>query len=143
LKYHGDLRAADSIIVAAAEFVRPSVAKFDLIVPVPPSGKRRVQPVLILARGLGAALDLPVADCVRTTRSATQLKGVMEPERRNELLAGLHTVDRKVTMRKSILLLDDLYRSGATLNAITNLLMTGGKASSVRVLAITRTRSNQ
>jgi predicted amidophosphoribosyltransferase len=52
-------------------------------------------------------------------------------------------VDVAHTEGKKVLLVDDLYRSGATLNAITDLLLTEGKAASVSVLTITRTRSNQ
>jgi competence protein ComFC len=143
LKYRGDQEAAKEIIIAAADFVRPSRAKFDLIVPVPPSGVRAVQPVILLATGIGAALNLPLADCLATTRAATQLKGVMDAERRKELLEGLYSVDPAVTAGKKVLLFDDLFRSGSTMNAITELLLGEGKAASVRALTITRTRSNQ
>ena len=141
LKYRGDLLVADAIIEAAVIFLKSSRNKFDLIVPVPPSGDRHVQPVIVLAQGISKALKLPVAECVTTTRPANQLKGVIEREKRKELLQGLHAVDRACTKGKSILLFDDLYRSGATMNAITNLLMEEGKAAAVRVLAITKTRS--
>lgn len=82
-KYNGDLKAADAIVEATVEFVKPSRAKFDLIVPVPPSGARKVQPVVVLATGIGKALNIPVAECVTATRAATQLKGVMDREKRN------------------------------------------------------------
>ena len=143
LKYNGDKTAAKEIVDTAAAFVKPSLKKFDLIVPVPPSGVRAVQPVLLLAEGIGAALGLPVANCIGTTRPPTQLKGVMDVEKRNELLDGLYSVDTARTKGKNILLFDDLFRSGATMNAITDLLMQAGKAASVRALTITRTRSNQ
>lgn len=141
LKYRGDLSAVPEIVGAITAFLKRSRASFDLIVPVPPSGHRQVQPVIVLARAFGEALDLPVADCVTTTRPATQLKGVLDRARRNELLEGLYAVERARTRRKSILLFDDLYRSGATMNAITDLLMTQGEAAVVRVLTITKTRS--
>ena len=102
-----------------------------------------MQPVLILANGIGKALDLPVAECVSATRPTTQLKGVMDPEKRRELLEGLYTVERAHTRGKSVLLFDDLFCSGATMNVITELLMTEGRAEAVRVLTITRTRSIQ
>jgi predicted amidophosphoribosyltransferase len=143
LKYSADKSAADEIVTAAAAFLKPSRAKFDLIVPVPPSGTRAVQPVIILAEGIGNALGLPVADCITTTRAATLLKGVMDPDKRKELLDGLYAVDAKQSRGKNILLFDDLFRSGSTMNAITDLLMGPGKAASVRTLTITRTRSNQ
>jgi len=143
LKYSADKSAADDIVAATVTFVKPSRAKFDLIVPVPPSGARVVQPVIVLAKGIRDALGLPVADCITTTRPATQLKGVIDREKRKELLDGLYAVDAEHTNGKSILLFDDLFRSGSTMNAITDLLMGQGKAASVRALAITRTRSNQ
>ena len=142
LKYRSDEAAAKEIVETASKFLAPHRAKFDFIVPVPPSGARPLQPVITLANGIGAALDIPVIECVTTTREATQLKGVIDPERRKELLNGLHTVDATRTAGRNVLLFDDLYRSGSTMNAITDLLMTSGKAASVRVLAITCTRRN-
>jgi predicted amidophosphoribosyltransferase len=114
-----------------------------LIVPVPPSGARPLQPVVTLAKGIGALLGIPVIECVTTTRPATQLKGVLDRDERKKLLEGLHQVDAAHTNGKNVLLFDDLYRSGATMSAITDLLMTTGKAATVRVMTITRTRSNQ
>ena len=143
LKYRGDMAAAREIVDTISKFLAPHRDKIDLIVPVPPSGVRAVQPVVVVARGIGVALGIPMAECVTTTRGATQLKKVLDPAKRNELLAGLHAVDPAQTAGKNILLFCDLFRSGATMNAITELLMTVGKAASVRALAITRTRSNQ
>jgi predicted amidophosphoribosyltransferase len=143
LKYSGDMTAAGDIIATAAKYLLPHRSKFDLIVPVPPSGVRAVQPVITIARGVGAAIDVPVIECVTTTRETSQLKGVIDPERRKELLTGLYTVDATHTAGKDVLLFDDLFRSGSTMNAITDLLMQVGKAASVRAFAITRTRRNQ
>jgi len=137
------MAAARQIVDATAAYLAPHRPKLDIIVPVPPSGVRTVQPVITLARGIGSALDVPVIDCITTTRPATQLKGVIDRARREELLAGLYAVDATRTKGKNILLFDDLFRSGATMNAITDMLMQSGKAASVRALAITRTRSNQ
>ena len=59
LKYSSDLSAVDAIVEATAKFLKPSRSKFNLIVPVPPSGTRSVQPVIVLARGIGEAVNLP------------------------------------------------------------------------------------
>jgi predicted amidophosphoribosyltransferase len=131
LKYRSDMTAANDIVAAASTYLKPYLAKFDLIVPVPPSGTRALQPVITLAKGIGAATKLPVAECVTLTRSATQLKGVMDSAKRKELLAGLHAVDAAQSKGKRILLFDDLFRSGSTMNAITDLLLGEGKAASV------------
>jgi predicted amidophosphoribosyltransferase len=110
---------------------------------VPPSASRAVQPVIVLANGIGEALGLPVVDCVTKTHPAGQLKDIADPVRRRELLEGLYDVDPANTEGGHILLFDDLFRSGATMNAITDVLLGKGKAASVRAFTITRTRSNQ
>ena len=143
MKYRADREAASAIVEAAVALLQRSRIRFDVIVPVPPSGSRQVQPVRIVAGGIGEALDLPVSECVTVTRPATQLKGVVDPERRTELLDGLYSVERAQTRGKSVLLFDDLYRSGATMNAVTELLMSEGRAAAVRALAITKTRSRR
>lgn len=143
LKYQQDITAAQEIIVTAANWLKASVQKFDFIIPVPPSTPRAVQPVLVLANGIGAAVGLPVVSCVSTTRTTSQLKAISDPEQRRVALAGLHAVDASMTKGKRILVLDDLYRSGSTLNAITDVLQNRGAAARVSVLTITRTRNNR
>lgn len=143
LKYHADQKVVPEIVATAVGFLKSHRHKFDLIVPVPPSAIRTVQPVILLAQGIGAQLGLPVKSCVTTTRDTKQLKEVTDPAQRKALLDGLHAVDASKTRGKNILLFDDLFRSGATMNAITDLLKQTGGAASVRVFTITRTRSNR
>lgn len=143
LKYRSDLKAAEELIAVAAAYIAPNAANFDVIVPVPPSGVRAVQPVITLADGIGAALRIPVANCIVTTRPPTQLKGVVDPQRRRELLEGLYALNGDPVRGRRVLLFDDLFRSGSTMNAITNVLIGQGGAASVHAFTITRTRSNQ
>lgn len=142
LKYRFDRDAGNEIARVAAAYIARTKTKFDVLVPVPPSGARALQPVIFLANAIGAAVPLMVADCVTTIRATEPLKGVTDKARRKELLAGLHAIDANQTEGRHILLLDDLFRSGSTLNAITDVLTGEGKAASVRVLTITKTRSN-
>jgi competence protein ComFC len=143
LKNRGDRNAAGPIVEAAAKFIRPYRAKFDALVPVPPSSQRALQPVIVLAEGIGRALDLPVLQCISTTRETTQLKNITDPEERKKHVSGLYAVDTAQTRGTNILLFDDLFRSGSTMNAITEVLLSAGRAASVRALAITKTRSNR
>lgn len=143
LKYQNNQGAAQGIIEAAAAYLRPHRAKFDLIIPVPPSSARAVQPVILLANGIGTALNLPVVNCVTTTRATSQLKGVTDPAQRQELVKGLYAVNGAYTADKNILLFDDLFRSGTTMNEITDVLLSDGRAKTVRAVTITKTRSNQ
>jgi len=143
LKNRADRAAAEPIIETAADFLTAHRKKFDIIVPVPPSSQRAVQPVIVLAEGIGNALNIPVVSCITATRPTTQLKNLTDADERKKHIEGLYAVDRKQTRGRNILLFDDLFRSGTTMNAITDLLLTEGGAASVRALTITKTRSNQ
>lgn len=49
LKYKSDVSAAQEIIDTASNYLSQHFSEFDLIVPVPPSGARTLQPVITLA----------------------------------------------------------------------------------------------
>lgn len=143
LKFKSDDAVISEIADAAAAFVKEWKPCVEIIVPVPPSSPRDLQPVSVLGNALSQLLNIPMVDCVRKTRDTPQLKNVYDLDERLRLLDGLHAVDASVTSGRKILLFDDLYRSGATMNSITTLLYDQGNASDVFALTITRTRSNQ
>jgi predicted amidophosphoribosyltransferase len=142
LKYLGDASEVPAIVETACNFLKTARGvRFDLIVPVPASKKRNPPPVLTVARGIGETLGIAVADCVVPSRETAPLKDVNDPAERAKLLQGLYTVDASLTRGKKLLLFDDLFRSGATMNAITEVLYQTGEAADVRALALTCTRS--
>ncbi len=143
LKNKADQTSVPEIIEAVETLTTAWNPTVDILVPVPPSTQRAVQPVLVLAKAISQRLGIPLADCVTRTRNVPQLKNVFDLDERAKLLEGLHAVDKSVTQDKSVLLFDDLYRSGATMNAITTELFETGEATDVFALTITRTRSYQ
>ena len=82
-------------------------------------------------------------NCVRRRRDVPQLKDGFDYDDRARLLADLHEIDESRVKGKRILLFDDLYRSGATLNSVAAAAYDQGGAADVFALAITRTRSKQ
>jgi competence protein ComFC len=143
LKYNGDKTVVPEIVDALFEFTTSWNPGVEIIIPVPPSSQRSIQPVIVLAEAFGRRLGIPLADCVVRTRDAPQLKNVFDLDERLRLLGGLHQIDAAVVQGKKLLLFDDLYRSGATMNAITAALYDEGRASDVFALTVTRTRSHQ
>jgi len=143
LKYRSDTTVVDEIIVAAATFITSWNPGIDMIVPVPPSRSQRpVQPVWILAESLSRQLDILVAsDAVARIKEIPELKNVYDYDQRLAILQGVHTIKTDIVRGQRVLLFDDLYRSGATMNAITAALYDHGLAGEVFALAITRTRS--
>lgn len=142
LKYGSERTVIDEIVDAAAKFFDSWKPRVSVVVPVPPSKARTQQPVLLLAEALGNRLNLSVkAETVTRRKTVPELKDVFEYGARAKLLQGVHAVDCAITEGQSVLLFDDLFRSGATMNAITEVLYEEGKAREVFALTITRTRS--
>lgn len=139
LKFKSDDTVVDEIADAAAKFVNEWKPGVEMVVAVPPSIPRAMQPVTVLSSALSRRLNLPLVECVRKIRDAPQLKDVYDLDERLRLLNDLYAVDASAANGKKILLFDDLHRSGATMNSITTLLYDQGKASDVFALAITRT----
>jgi competence protein ComFC len=143
LKYRADREAVAPIVETVAEYLKERLSYFDVIVPVPASTPRSLPPVLTVAKAFGNAIGVPVIECVRTTRATPQLKNIYDPAERKKLMDGLYAIDATHTKGKKILLFDDLYRSGTTMNAIAEELYTSGNATDVVVLTLTYTGSNR
>lgn len=146
LKYKNESGALAEIIDAAASFVGgwTEAKDVNLLVPVPPSRPRATQPVLQVATALAAKLGIPCDSTVLTkVKETPELKNVFDYDERIKLLADAHKVDTQKLLGKTVLLFDDLFRSGATMNSIAAALIDVGKASKVVALTLTRTRSKQ
>lgn len=145
LKYANQPQAADAIAETMASFFsnKPVVlSRIELVVPIPASTARAVQPVTTIASKLANRLGKPFSEnALRKTKETPSLKSITDLEQRREVLDEAFEADGTQVKGKGILLVDDLYRSGSTANAVTLALIAGG-AFRVYFLAATRTRSN-
>ena len=145
LKNKGDKNAVDSIADTAVQFIvacwKP---EFDLIVPMPPSRKREAyQPVIEIANAIGARLVKPVdVNAVSKIKETPQLKDVYDFSEREKLLRDAFRANCEIVRGRAILLVDDLYRSGATAMVVAQSLLAGG-ATHVCMLAMTKTRTRR
>ena len=121
------------------------IEKFDFLVPIPPTKKNRpFQPVEEITVALGKRRGVPVLQDCLLNAGDEELKGVSDPVERDKLLSKALSLQNAIRINgMKVLLVDDLYRSGTTLNLATDLLYNDGKASSVCVLTMTKTRSNR
>jgi competence protein ComFC len=144
LKYQRN-RAALPKIVNLLDRIN-GIEKFDLIAPIPPSdASRGYQPVTEIALAIGQRRGVKVLhDLLRKGEGGRQLKNVEDPNQRYELLRqSMYLSGGYDLSGAKILLVDDLYRSGATLAVATDLLLTRGRAGEVCVLTMTKTRSKR
>lgn len=141
LKNRADRTTLDPIAETATNFVSGWGVAVDAIVPVPPSLRREFQPVIEIAQAIGKQLGKPVLlEAVTKVRETPQLKDVFGLAERQRLLEGAFAVDSGAIKGQRVLLVDDLYRSGATTGIVARELI-GAGAATVFFLAMTKTRT--
>lgn len=147
LKYQSDKSVLSDIVNTAADFIKNrwrNAGTVDAIVPVPPSKRgRSFQPVYAIAKGISTELQIPIyRNVLAKVEDTPELKNIYDYKKRLKILkAAFSIADVSKIAEKNILLVDDLYRSGATVDAIVRTLYAVGKVNKVYVLALTRTRS--
>jgi ATP-dependent DNA helicase RecQ len=144
----GDRRAANDLGRAVARFVlaHPAYARADLIVPVPPSdpdcpfhlpsylaawAAERLKQYLSIRDGTGVVLK---------TRKTRPQKAVHSQQEKVENVSGAFQLVGRVR-NKRVVVVDDLYQSGATINEVGRVIREGG-AVEVLGLAVTKTHRN-
>ncbi|MFQ5854632.1 MAG: RecQ family ATP-dependent DNA helicase [Anaerolineae bacterium] len=139
-KYGGETALADVLADRLQALVQahPELAQVDALLPVPPSTPRPTDPVRTLARALEQRIGVPVrADWLVKTRPTRPQKEMRTLAQKQANVAGAFAVRGPVRGRR-LLVLDDLYDSGATLEEVTRVLQQAG-AATVMVLTLTRT----
>jgi len=141
LKYKADKGVIAPIVEAIGGFVENWGIHPDAIVPMPPSKQRSFQPVVWIAGELARFMNLPLhTDSPRKIKATQQMKDVGDFGARVAALEAAFISDEALA-DKAVLLFDDLFQSGATMNVAARTLKGQGRVKSVYVLALTRTRS--
>ena len=93
----------------------------------------------------GGGVNKPVDFNFITKIKQTQpIKEIENFEERQAILRGVFAVmDENIYRGKKILLVDDLYRSGSTLNEVTRTLYEKAHVNNVYVAVLTKTRVNR
>lgn len=141
LKYRGEKGVIAPMVDAIGEFVKSWSIRPDAVVPMPPSKQRGFQPVVEVAGELARSLNLPLhTDSLKKTKPTQQMKDVGDFAARVAALEAAFVSD-KALEGKAVLLFDDLFQSGATMNVAAQTLKAQGQVKSVYALALTRTRN--
>lgn len=96
-------------------------------------------PLVLTILGVRLAIQVD-AGVVSKTKNTPELKDVFDYQERLKLLEDAFQVNDDTARGKRILLVDDLYRSGATASVVAQNLIDGG-AATVFMLAMTKTRT--
>jgi len=143
LKYRYDWKQVEPLAAEVQATLLPLFAEVGLIVPMPASTARARQPVNELAKGLGQLTKIPVFDnmVVKTPPApgSTPLKDMHTRAEKDNALAGRFSINECIATegRWNVLLLDDLFDTGATMDAVCQALRSYKKINRIYAAAIT------
>jgi ATP-dependent DNA helicase RecQ len=139
LKYQNDLSVMPQLVNQVIELStqHSDLIEVDALVPIPPSTKREVNPLFAVVDAVGGKLKLPVRNILTKTRLTSLQKEMRTEAQKRANVAGAYAVQTNVRGQR-LLVIDDLYDSGATLEEVTRVLHQAG-AARVCVLTLTRT----
>ena len=104
--------------------------KADAIVPVPVHKsklkKRGYNQALLLAKELSVRLDIPLYDGLVCRRAATAVQKELSAKERQNNLKKAFNVTQNVVKLDTVLIVDDIYTTGATVDAMARCLKGAG-----------------
>jgi ComF family protein len=143
-KYGSNISVGALLASLMADFSFPDVDFSDhsLIIPVPLHIKRLRQrgfnQSLILAHALAKKWQIPVNfSLLRRQKFTLTQTGLNKAERKQNINGAFEISDKKIIAGKNIILVDDVYTTGATINECAKTLIKAG-AQKVTVLTLAR-----
>lgn len=143
LKYRSDMKQIESLADTFAENFKPIFQTASFIVPMPPSKYRSTQPLLLIARKVSEKWGIPIFENILLKKNDTpQMKNIENREERIQVLSDCFYISDSITNEGcwDLLIIDDLFSSGASLTAATQTLRAYKKVSKIFAGAFTRTK---
>lgn len=141
LKYNGhDWSQVEPLAHALIEHAYAKFNDVDFIVPMPASRARNRQPVEEIAKAVGKIVRVPVhTDFLIKCSGGPSLKDLSTKDEKVQALLGRLSVSPhyNTVKAKNVLLIDDLYDSGASMEAATNVLRECAWVDRIYVVAFT------
>jgi predicted amidophosphoribosyltransferase len=142
LKYRNDYSQIQVIVRQMVTSLAGRFQDIHAVIPMPPSKQRAHQPVAEIAQGFAQLIRVPYHDNLLVKAVKTQaMKDIASREEKiAALLNAFRINDILVGGPHNILMVDDLYDTGSSLEAATQALRTYPKIGQVYVAAVTRRR---
>ena len=131
-KYHNKKSYAKSFAYEIIKAHGKDIMKVspEVLIPVPVHKskleKRGYNQAEVLARSIGACLDIPVDGTVLKRTINTTPQKLLDNEERQKNLERAFITDKKQLQYKKVMLVDDIYTTGSTIEACTKALRAAG-----------------
>jgi predicted amidophosphoribosyltransferase len=143
LKYRSDLTQIDTLAKTMADAIKLNFPTAAFVVPMPPSKQRVIQPLMLLAQKVAEFLEIPIFENILLKNGTTpQMEDIDTREERIQALMRCFQINGTVTNdgKWDVLIIDDMYSSGASLTAATMTISTHDKANNIYVAVFSRTK---
>lgn len=143
LKYRSDYSKIQPLASAIATQIVPRLGFISFVAPMPPSKARARQPVVELAREVGRLIGKPCIEDILVKNGTTpQMKDIPTHAEKTAALAGCFAYNDRLSAdgRFNVLLVDDLYSSGASFQVACATLRQYPKIQHIYVAAVSRTK---
>ena len=149
LKYKLDFGKTQLIAENIKEHIFPLLPKFSFIIAMPPSKDREKQPVEEIAKELADLIKKPiVSGLLCKSKTTPQMKDIEDRDERIKTLLDAFKIDNDIVEEIltgesgfSVLIIDDLFDTGTSLEAATKTLRECSKISNIYVATVTRTKN--
>lgn len=139
MKYNGHIDTSSEIAEYCHDFLDSwlSDKNIDIVLPVPPTKQRDIQPVFLISEAIADSLNVWYSSDILIKTTTEQAKNMSKD---NKVLSG--TVKKlKLAKRKcNILLIDDIISTGSTASECVSVLKTDPLIRKIYFLAITKTK---
>jgi predicted amidophosphoribosyltransferase len=148
LKYKSDFSQCDVIADKINNIIIPLLPFVSFIFAMPPSKVRPKQPVIEIGHALSKFTNKPcINDIIIKSKTTHQMKDIANREDRVNTLLDAFLVDTSVVKNRltspkdkyNVLIIDDLFDTGTSLEAVTKKLRECGKIGQILVATVTRT----
>lgn len=131
LKYNNKKYYANSLSIFMCDTYNKNNLLCDLIIPVPLCDKRLKERGYnqseLLAKPISKTLNLPlVTECLIRVKQTPSQVNLNYKERTNNLIDAFKVINKKLIKDKTILLIDDVYTTGATITECAKTLKRAG-----------------
>lgn len=146
LLYHFKYKNAYENLDLIMEEIEPfldswdALRSVDVVISVPPSKPRAYQPAEEIADAIGKYIDRGFYNEVLLKTSSIQSKNL---DGEKDALEGTISLQKFAKREYNILIVDDLYKTGRTLNECVRALREDEKVKDIFVLTITKTKNSR